>query len=199
MEQEQISQPVHKKAWGLLSDTIQTFLMALAVFLVIYFFIARPFQVSGDSMFPTYKDKEYIFTNIVGLKLGHLSRGDVIVFKAPIDPTKDFIKRVIGLPGDTVELKNGSVYINGSKLDESNYLSSDVKTTGGNYLAENVTKQIPKGEVFVLGDNRPFSSDSREWGLLNESAIIGKSFFVYWPISEAHAVTNPFTTPASTN
>lgn len=185
-------QPFHKKAWGLLSDTLQTFLMALAVFLVIYFVIARPFQVSGDSMFPTYKDHEYIFTNIIGLKIGHLNRGDVIVFKAPIDPTKDFIKRVIGLPGDTVELRDGYVYVNGNKLPEDAYLNSDIRTTGGAYLANNVVKQIPKGQVFVLGDNRPNSSDSREWGLLQESAIIGKSFFVYWPISEAHAISNPY-------
>jgi signal peptidase I len=176
---------------GLFSDTFQTFLMALAVFLVIYFFIARPFQVSGDSMFPTYKDREYIFTNILGVKLGHVTRGDVIVFKAPIEDDKDFIKRVIGLPGDTVELKDGFVYLNGKKLDESSYLENNVRTFGGTFLADNVEKVIPEGSVFVLGDNRSASSDSREWGLLKESAVIGKSFFVYWPIAEAHLVQNP--------
>jgi len=175
---------------GIFSDTFQTFLMALAVFLVIYFFVARPFQVSGDSMYPTYKDREYIFTNILGIKLGHISRDDVIVFKAPIEDNKDFIKRVIGLPGDTVELKDGFVYVNSKKLDESSYLAEDVRTYGGTYLADFVEKKIPAGSIFVLGDNRTASSDSREWGLLQESAIIGKSFFVYWPISEAHFVQN---------
>lgn len=176
---------------GLFSDTFQTFLMALAVFLVIYFFIARPFQVSGDSMFPTYKDREYIFTNILGVKLGHVTRGDVIVFRAPIEDDKDFIKRVIGLPGDTVELKDGFVYLNGQKLDESAYLASNVRSFGGTFLADNVEKVIPDGSLFVLGDNRSASSDSREWGLLKENAVIGKSFFVYWPISEMHLVQNP--------
>ncbi len=189
---QQPPQTKHKVV-GFFSDTFQTFLMALAVFLVIYFFIARPFQVSGDSMFPTYKDREYIFTNILGIKLGHIKRGDVIVFKAPIEDDKDFIKRVIGLPGDTVELKGGYVYVNGQKLDESAYLSSDVRTYGGTFLADNFEKKVPAGSVFVLGDNRSYSSDSREWGLLQEKAIIGKSFFVYWPISDAHVVSNPFT------
>lgn len=184
---------VKTKAISFFSDSIQTFLMALAVFLLIYFVIARPFQVSGDSMFPTYKDRQYIFTNIIGLKLGHLNRGDVIVFKAPIDSSKDFIKRVIALPGDTVELKDGFVYVNGNKLNESTYLSSDVRTFGGTFLNENTPKKIPDGYVFVMGDNRSYSSDSREWGLLKKSEVIGKSFFVYWPISEAHAVHNPYT------
>lgn len=181
------------KVVSFFSDTFQTFLMALAVFLVIYFFIARPFQVSGDSMFPTYKDREYIFTNIIGIKLGEIKRGDVIVFKAPIGNDKDFIKRVIGLPGDTVELKAGYVYVNGQKLDESAYLNSDVRTYGGTFLSDNVQKKVSEGSLFVLGDNRSYSSDSREWGLLKESAIIGKSFFVYWPINEAHLIHNPFT------
>lgn len=190
MEQE--SPKTGKKVLSFFSDTVQTFLMALAVFLVIYFGVARPFQVSGDSMYPTYKDHEYIFTNIIGLKLGHLNKGDVIVFKAPLDNTKDFIKRVIALPGDTVELKDGIVYLNGERLNESNYLASSVRTYGGSFLSENEPKTIPGGYVFVMGDNRPYSSDSREWGLLKKSEIIGKAFFVYWPISEAHAIQNPY-------
>ncbi|CAN5118294.1 signal peptidase I [soil metagenome] len=189
---DQQPEPTKRKVLGFFSDTFQTFLMALAVFLVIYFFVARPFQVSGDSMFPTYKDREYIFTNILGVKLHQVKKGDVIVFKAPIEDDKDFIKRVIGLPGDTVELKDGYVYVNSQKLDESAYLSSEVRTFGGTFLADNVEKKIPAGSIFVLGDNRSYSSDSREWGLLKESAVIGKSFFVYWPINEAHAVHNPY-------
>jgi len=185
-------QTLGKKAFSFFTDTLQTFLMALAVFLVIYFVFARPFQVSGDSMFPTYKDREYIFTNIIGMKLGQLNRGDVVVFKAPTDNTKDFIKRVIAMPGDTVELKEGFVYLNGEKLSEQTYLSSDVRTYGGSFLDENEAKIVPDGHVFVMGDNRPYSSDSREWGLLRKDAIIGKAFFVYWPVSSAHAIRNPY-------
>lgn len=185
-------QTLQKKVYNFFSDTIQTFLMALGVFLVIYFFIGRPFQVSGDSMYPTYKDREYIFTNIIGMKLGSINRGDVVVFKAPIDRTKDFIKRVIAIAGDTIEIKEGSVYVNGKKLDEHAYLRSEVKTHGGSYLDENEVKVIPDGYVFVMGDNRQYSSDSREWGLLKTSEIIGKAFFVYWPITSAHAIQNPY-------
>lgn len=185
-------QPLHKKAVNLISDTLQTFLIALSVFLVVYFFIARPFQVSGESMYPTYKDKEYIFTNILGLKLGHLNRGDVVVFKAPVDKSKDFIKRVVGLPGDTVGLSDGYVMLNDQRLDESDYLNENVKTYGGTFMKQNETITVPKDSVFVMGDNRPYSSDGREWGFLKQEDIIGKSFFVYWPVTEAHLVINPF-------
>lgn len=185
-------QPLHKKAFDFFSDTLQTFLIAVAVFLVIYFFVARPFQVSGESMYPTYQDKEYIFTNIIGLKLGPVKRGDVVVFKAPTDQSKDFIKRVVGLPGDTISLKGGYVYLNDQKFDEMSYLPDNVRTYGESFLKENETITVPSETVFVMGDNRPYSSDSREWGLLKQKDIIGKSFFVYWPLAKAHVVTNPF-------
>jgi len=185
-------QPLHKKAVSFFSDTLQTFLIALAVFLVIYFFIARPFQVSGESMYPTYQDKQYIFTNIVGLKFGPVKRGDVVVFKAPTDQSKDFIKRVVGLPGDTISLRGGRVYLNNQEFDEISYLTEDVRTHGESFLKENQIVTVPPESVFVMGDNRPYSSDSREWGMLMQKDIIGKSFFVYWPIAQAHVVTNPF-------
>lgn len=182
-----------RKIYDFFIDTIQTFLLAASIFLVIYLFIMRPFQVSGDSMFPTFKDREYIFTNIIGLKLGDLKRGDVIVFKSPLDKEKDFIKRVIAIPGDTISIKKGRVYLNGLLLNESSYLRPEVKTNGGSFLQEGESKTIPEGYVFVMGDNRPYSSDSREWGFLKKEDIIGKSFFVYWPINQARAVQNPYT------
>ncbi len=185
---------IFKKIYFFFIDTVQTFLLAASVFLVIYIFIARPFQVSGESMFPTFKDKEYIFTNLIGLRLGELKRGEVIVFKAPMDKDKDFIKRVIALPGDSISLQDGFVYVNEQKLDESAYLKPEVRTYGGAFLAEGENKIVPQGYVFVMGDNRPYSSDSREWGFLPETNVIGKSFFVYWPLNHARAITNPFHT-----
>jgi len=181
-----------RKVYFFTLDLMQTVLLAASIFLVIYIFLFRPFQVSGDSMYSTFKNGEYILTNLIALKTNGIERGDVIVFQAPPDHEKDFIKRVIGLPGETVLLKGGYVYINGKKLDESAYLSSDVKTYGGAFLKDNQPYTIPPDNYIVMGDNRPFSSDSREWGLLTTKAIIGKSFFVYWPVNHTRIVYNPF-------
>src|SRR5690349_13180722 len=116
-----------RKIYFFFLDTMQTVLLAASIFLVIYIFLFRPFQVSGDSMFPNFQNREYILTNLITLRFGNPVQGDVIVFKAPTDPDKDFIKRVIGVAGDTVELKDGSVYVNDKKLDESAYLHDDVR------------------------------------------------------------------------
>jgi len=154
----------------------------------------RPFEVSGDSMFPTYKNGEYILTNLISLKFESPKRGDVIVFQAPEDEDKDYIKRVIGVPGDTVMIANNKVYINGSILDEDSYISDTVQTPPGRFLEDGETVQIPENSFVVMGDNRPHSSDSREWGFLPEEDIIGRSFFVYWPPTNMRTVKNPFDT-----
>ncbi|MCL4353221.1 signal peptidase I, partial [Patescibacteria group bacterium] len=101
-----------RKIYAFLIDTVQTFLLAASVFLVIYIFLFRPFEVDGLSMFPTFHNGDYVLTNLITLKLGNIKRGDVVVFVAPPDHQKDFIKRIIGLPGDTIMLKNGNVYLN---------------------------------------------------------------------------------------
>lgn len=181
-----------KKVYAFTIDMLQTILLAASIFLVIYIFLFRPFEVSGESMFPTFKDKEYILTNLISLRFDNPKRGDVIVFQAPTDHEKDFIKRVIGEPGDIVLLKDGFVYVNGQKLDESAYLHSDVRTYGGAFLKDDLSITVPPDNYFVMGDNRPYSSDSREWGILKRSAIIGKSFFVYWPVNTMRLVKNPF-------
>lgn len=181
-----------RKAYFFTLDLLQTVLLAASIFLVIYIFLLRPFQVSGESMYPTFKNQQYILTNLIALRFEALHRGDVIVFHAPPDKEKDFIKRVIGLPGNTVMLKDGFVYINGKKLDESAYLHSDVRTYGGNFLKEGEPFTVPDDSYIVMGDNRPFSSDSREWGILSRKAVIGKSFFVYWPLNSIEIVHNPF-------
>ncbi|HVT00831.1 MAG TPA: signal peptidase I [Patescibacteria group bacterium] len=173
-----------KVIYTILIDLVETLVIAAAIFVVIYAFLFRPFQVNGQSMFPNYHNGEYILTNLIGLKLGKLNRGEVIVFQAPIDKDKDYIKRVIGLPGDTVMVKNGNVYVNGIKLDESSYLPPDYKTYGGSFLTEGQQITVPQNSYFVMGDNRSFSSDSREWGFVTTDKLIGKSFFVYWPLNE---------------
>jgi signal peptidase I len=137
-------------------------------------------------MYPNFKDKEYILTNLIDLKIEQPKRGDVIVFKAPTDKDKDFIKRVSGVPGDKVSLKDGFVYINDSKISESTYLASDVRTYGGDFLNEGEPVTVPDGNYIVLGDNRPFSSDSKEYGFVEEKYIIGKVLFCYWNCTAKH-------------
>ena len=141
-------------------------------------------------MDPTYKNGEYVLTNLISMRLGEPKHGDVIVFKSPIDDEKDYIKRVIGVTGDRISLQEGFVYRNGERLNESNYLTSDVRTYGGAFIQETTEIVVPQGQFFVLGDNRPFSSDSREWGFLKKEAIIGSSLFVYWPPQNARLIKN---------
>lgn len=180
-----------RKIYTFLIDIVETLLLAAAVFLVIYVFFFRPFQVNGDSMYPNFTDREYILTNIIALNFEKPKKSEVIVFKAPQDPEKDFIKRVIATPGDKIYIKDGSVFLNGKKLNESNYLLSDVKTYGGSFLKEGQAVTVPQESFFVLGDNRSYSSDSREWGFVSKKSIIGKSFFVYWPLNKMGLVKIP--------
>ena len=180
-----------RKIYTFLIDIVQTLLLAAAVFLVVYVFLFRPFQVNGDSMYPNFYDKEYILTNIIVLNFEDPKRGEVIVFKAPSDPEKDYIKRVIGIPGDRIYIEKGYVYLNSQKLDESKYLKPDVLTFGGSFLKEKNEVTVPNEMYFVVGDNRSFSSDSREWGFVPKKSVIGKSFFVYWPLDKIGVVKNP--------
>ena len=180
-----------RKIYAFLIDIVETLLLAAAVFLVIYVFLFRPFQVNGDSMYPNFTDNEYILTNIISLNFEKPKKGEVIVFKAPPDPEKDFIKRVIAAPNDKIYIKDGLVFLNGEKLDESKYLKSDVKTYGGSFLKEGQEVTVPKNSYFFMGDNRSYSSDSREWGFVTIKSIIGKSFFVYWPLNKMGLVKNP--------
>jgi signal peptidase I len=114
----------------------------------------------------------------------------VIVFTPPISNTDEFIKRVIGLPGETVMVQNDHVYINDKLLQEP-YLKNTVMTTGGTFLTDGQEFKVPDGEYFVMGDNRPNSSDSRYWGPITKSVISGRAWIIYWPISNAGVVQKP--------
>ena len=181
-----------RKVYFFLLDIAQTLILAAAAFVVVYMFLFRPFEVKGDSMFPNLHNNQYLITNIIGLKIGNPKLGDVIVFKAPNEPDKDFIKRVIGVPEDNVSIRDGRVYLNGKLLDERKYLNPSVKTYGGSFLKEGDSVTVPQGYFFVLGDNRSYSSDSREWGFVPKKNIIGSSFFIYWPFNSAGLISNPY-------
>lgn len=183
-----------KSLHGFFSDTIQTLILAFAIFSIAYFFLIRPFQVSGESMYPTFKNKEFILTSLIGLRITPPRRGDVIVFQSPNNHERDFIKRIIGLPGEQVSVKNGKMFINGQVLDEHSYLDPSVQTHQGAFLAEGKVLSVPPGSYFVMGDNRTASSDSREWGYLTRKEVIGRVFLVYWPITKMRWVSNPLVT-----
>ena len=180
--------PILRKIYSILIDMVETLVIAGAIFVVIYAFLFRPFQVNGQSMYPNYDNGEYILTNLISLRLKTIDRGDVVVFEFPANKEKDFIKRVIGIPGDEVMIKAGFVFVNEVKLDESRYLTSGVRTYGGSFMPESKIEIVPEGNYFVLGDNRNASSDSREWGYVTKDKIIGKSFLVYWPLTKFRLV-----------
>ena len=167
---------------------IETVVIALVIAVVLYLFIMTPHEVLGNSMHPTYKNGEYLMANKLTYRFGEPQRGDVIIFQ--YSETQDFIKRIIGIPGDTIMIKDGNMFINGQQLDESDYLSESVYTRGGDYLSEGETVSIGEGEYFVLGDNRPHSSDSRTFGPISATKIKGKAWIVYLPISEFRIVTH---------
>ncbi|MCL5432977.1 MAG: signal peptidase I [Patescibacteria group bacterium] len=180
-----------RKIYSFFVDTFQTILIVASFFLVMYIWFFRPFQVNGSSMFPNFEDKEYVITNLIAMRFEDPKRGDVIVFKAPVDHEKEFIKRVIGLPGDTISLKNGEVYINDQLFDQSSFLKSNVKTYGQSFLKDGEKVTVPNDNFFVMGDNRPYSSDSREWGFVKKGEITGRSMFIYWPVEKIQMITNP--------
>lgn len=164
-------------------DIIETIVIALAIFVVVYLFLVQPHQVKGSSMFPRFHDGEYILTNKVSYRLHSPQRGDVVVFKSPQNPEVDFIKRIIGLPGDRVKVMNGKIYVNGVFLDESVYLPSDFVTNAGAFAKEGQEVTVPEEEYFSIGDNRNHSSDSREWGFVPVNDIVGKAWLRYWPLN----------------
>ncbi len=179
---------------------LRDLIFALMIAALVVVFIVQPVKVEGTSMLPRLHDGERIFVN----KLIYydeyrwapkIERGDIVVFWYPEDPSKSYIKRVVGLPKDTVELRDGSVFINGSMLNES-YLDQ-TENLSNRSLAPVFVKP---NYYFVMGDNRDNSSDSRVWGLVPKKYIYGKALLRYWPLSAAsvihHEDISPVPTPA---
>lgn len=164
-------------------EFFETIIVSLAIFLVLYMFVFQPHQVNGLSMYPTLQDKEYLLTNKFIYRFNLPSFGDIIVFQAPNHEEYDYIKRIIGLPGDKIKLTDGNFLVNGAMLDESTYLSSDVYTGGENFLKEGQEVVVPADNYFVAGDNRSNSSDSRNFGFVPKKNIVGRAWISYWPLN----------------
>lgn len=176
--------PILRKAYSVLIDLFETLVIAGGIFVVIYAFLFRPYQVNGESMLPNFHNGEYILTNLIALRFSDIEKGEVIVFKAPNNNDKDYIKRVIATEGDIVKIENGRVYVNNILVNEGSYLPEHFITTNGPFIKDGEEITVPQDQYFVLGDNRGASSDSRDWGFVSRDEIIGKSMVVYWPPQE---------------
>lgn len=194
-----------RRARSLALELVETLVLAALIFFAVRA-LAQNFRVEGSSMEPGLHDGQYLLVNkavYLKINLDRLhsflpfidagdepvrflfrapQRGDVIVFRFPRDPERDFIKRIIGVPGDTVEMRDGAVYVNGVQLHEP-YISGDSRSDFAPVV-------VPEKSYFVLGDNRSNSSDSRSWGFVPEANIIGQAMFSYWPLSEIGGVGN---------
>lgn len=172
-----------KKIINFFFDFLETSVVALSIFVVVYLFLVQPHEIKGSSMEPNFHNNEYILTDKISYKFREPQRGEVIIFKAPTNNEVDYIKRVIGLPGDRIKVQDGFVYVNEMKLNES-YLADKTPLLPGSSMQEGVEITIPPDHIFVMGDNRPHSSDSREFGPVSFNLIIGHAIFRYWPLPE---------------
>jgi len=174
-----------KRLGAFFFDIIQVVVFAIALFLFMYLLVFQPHKIKGSSMQPNYPDGEYLLTDKVTYRFSEPKRGDVVVFEAPGGGGDEYIKRVIGVPGETVSVRDGKVYVNGQLLNET-YLS--LYTSGGAFLENGSSVTVPSNEYFVLGDNRPYSSDSRAWGFIAKRKISGRAWLIYWPPQKAGVV-----------
>lgn len=169
-------------------DFLQTIVLAAAMFVIIYLFVGQPHIVKGSSMEPSFLNSDYILTEKLSYKFGSPQRGDVIVFEAPNRPNADYIKRVVGLPGETIMVKEGKVYIDGEPLTEPYEPNT---TEPAQYMKEGKEVIVPEDTYIVMGDNRPHSSDSREFGPVSIESIIGRAIIRYWPFGRIDRIVRP--------
>jgi signal peptidase I len=170
------------RAKSALREFAETVLFTLLVYLVVRTFLFENYRVVGSSMESTLQNDQFLMVNKLLYRLQEPQRGDIIVFRDPRADDRKLIKRLIGMPGETVEVRSGKVLVNGVELEEPY-----VDTLGRN---TRLPSQLTEGEYFVLGDNRNNSSDSRSWGALPEDNIVGKAWLSYWPPAQWGVITH---------
>jgi signal peptidase I len=172
--------PPRRTLLGSLGHWVRDLMISVVLAVVVILFIYQPVKVEGTSMMPTLDDQERIFINkfVYRFHFGNIERGDTVVFWFPGDPTKSYIKRVIGMPGDRVEVVDGKVIVNGKALVE-NYVPPEFRDD-----SEMSEREVPFNQYFVLGDHRSSSNDSRAWGMVPRRYIYGKAVFIYWPLDK---------------
>jgi signal peptidase I len=189
LEEIAARQPYTKSA---LREYAEAVALALLLALVIRTFVVQAFKIPSGSMLPTLEVGDHILVNkfaygvrlpVVGTRLldvGSPRRGDVVVFVYPVDPAKDFIKRVVAVPGDVVQIRNKRVYINGEVWNDPHAYFADGSTLGGTPRDMYGPVTVPAGQIFVMGDNRDRSYDSRFWGFVDRDEVKGRAFLIYW-------------------
>ena len=180
---------IFQKMSGFFLDVVETVVVALSIFLVIYLFFLQPHQVQGQSMEPNFHTGEYLLTDKVSYQAGQPHRGDVVIFHAPeaagcVEGTGcDFIKRVLGIPGDSISVHDNAIWINGQAVPEP-YIPADNYTKEAEFTRGGREFILGPEEYFLVGDNRPHSHDSRAFGPVNRQEIVGRAFFRYWPLDK---------------
>lgn len=182
-----------REAGEFIIEITKLIVIALAIIIPIRYFLIQPFYVKGASMEPNFYDHEYLIIDEISYRLNAPERGDIIVFRYPRDPSQYFIKRIIGLPGERVELKDGKVFIynkespEGQAIKEDLYLSPSIETKDyGNKVFE-----LKDNEYFVMGDNRNNSRDSRDFGPVDKSLIVGRVWVRGWPFNRMAIFESP--------
>lgn len=183
-----------KAIFFFIMEILETIVFIGSLFIVVYLFLAQPNQVKGVSMEPTFLSADYIFTSKATYRFRAPERGDVIVFKSPKNPDIEYIKRVIGLPGDEVMITDdGEVYVNDQLVTEP-YIAATTVLWGEDigFTIGGIPYTVPEGHLYVMGDNRPRSSDSREFGPITFDSIVGQVFYRYLPPQKAGWIENPW-------
>jgi len=171
------------KNWG------EPLLVAALFAILIRTFVLGPYKIPTGSMRPTFMEGDRIFVDKVSYRFKDPKRGDVIVFKYPVDKKKDFVKRLVGLPGDSIQIREGALIINGEELEYSPFAGRYYyNVTHGQYGQADQIILVPENAYFVLGDNSAHSSDSRHWGFVPQKNIVGRAFLIWWPPNRVKSV-----------
>ena len=191
---------IKEKIKSEIREWTESIIIALILALLIRTFIVQAFKIPSGSMIPTFEVGDRIFANkfVYGARIPFTDirfpavkdpqRGDIIIFLSPETPKKDFVKRLIALEGEKVEIKNGNIYINGKRLEAPLSIRSNYYYNRGDYGKEGEAVTVPEGNYYVLGDNSANSRDSRYWGFVPKRNLIGKAILVYWPIQRIRMV-----------
>jgi signal peptidase I len=173
---ERLADPARGAFWLDIQVWIRDIFVSLAIAAVVIVFLYQPVKVEGTSMMPWLQDQERIFVNKFVYNFDEVGRGDVIVFRFPLDPSKSYIKRVVGVGGDVIQIVTGQLFVNGESVDEW-YVPDEYRDPSSHPAVV-----VPEGHLYVLGDHRNTSNDSRMWGTVPLPFVTGKAVFAYWPL-----------------